>query len=258
MGLEMSMLEWCEIPSGEVDIHVLGEPTLIEDADGKHLEYPQAEVRRYVVDAYRMSKYPVTNAQYGIFGSDSDGFSNPEWWAYSAEAQAWHQNNPITKAPYTAGENHPCDMVCWYDAVAFCRWLSARLGYRVELPTEQQWQRAAQGDDRRIFPWGNDYDDERCNGGRNRFQLPAGTTDVQSFPAGASPFGVMDMVGNVQQWCLNDYESPDKIDVAVQAEMRVYRGGSFNLGIDAFKVTVRGGAVPDYEIGLVGFRVCCE
>ena len=65
----------------------------------------------------------------------------------------------------------------------------------------------------------------------------------------------MDMVGNVEQWCLNDYYAPDTVALDARPELRSYRGGSFNLGEGAFRVAERGGAVPHYQIGLVGFRL---
>jgi formylglycine-generating enzyme required for sulfatase activity len=97
------------------------------------------------------------------------------------------------------GDDLPRSNVSWYDVVAFCRWLSNKLGYTVTLPTEQQWQRAAQGDDEREYPWGDDFDHSRCN------IASKSTTPVTQYPNGASPFGVMDMAGNVAEWCLTKW-----------------------------------------------------
>ncbi len=102
------------------------------------------------VPAFRISRYPVTYAQFQAFVEAEDGFSNPRWWD-ELGADDEHKREP--------GEqrfkflNHPRNNVSWYDAVAFCRWLNDKLGYEVRLPTEQEWEKAARGTDGRIYPY---------------------------------------------------------------------------------------------------------
>jgi formylglycine-generating enzyme required for sulfatase activity len=92
---------------------------------------------------------------------------------------------------------HPVVDVSWDDALAFANWLSAATGTRWQLPAEAQWEKAARGTDGRVFPWGDSFDAARCN---VREAGRAGTTPVGMYPAGASPYGVLDMAGNVWEW----------------------------------------------------------
>jgi len=174
----------------------------------------------FTVPAFAITRLPVTNADYDLFVRAEDGYARPEWWAFSQDAQAFHAENPAP--PYTAhpGDNLPRTNVSWYEAVAFSRWLSAQLGQHISLPTEQQWQRAAQGDTGWRFPWGDQFDPSRCNFNTD------GPTPVGQFPDGASPFGVLDMAGNVWEWCLNDYYT-GSTDISLPATDRVLRGGSW-------------------------------
>ncbi|MBZ0284121.1 MAG: formylglycine-generating enzyme family protein, partial [Anaerolineae bacterium] len=123
----------------------------------------------------------------------------------------------------------------------------------ITLPTEQQWQRAAQGDDNRTYPWGNDFDQNRCNTSESGLKRP---TSVSKYPNGVSPFGVVDIIGNVWEWCLSEWGT-DKTDLTGDAA-RVVRGGSwyFNRGL------ARAASRSDYHPGNrdfdLGFRVVCR
>ena len=102
---------------------------------------------------FAISKYLVTWAQYRSFLEADAGYREQHWWRGLAERAA----RPGEQ--YRKQDNHPAENVSWYDAVAFCRWLSARLGYEVRLPTEWEWQQATTGSDpAREHPWGADWD----------------------------------------------------------------------------------------------------
>lgn len=271
--LRIPLLEWCFIPPGDGII-------IFEHNEGvvNGVFQYRREERPFSVEAFHISKYPVTIGQYRLFVEASDGYCCPDWWNYSPFAQEWRQNHPqpnlsfyehylikhpsvqkssvskrLPPPPADILEEHPQEQVCWYDAMAFCRWLSNQMQLSITLPTEQEWQRSAQGDHQSIFPWGDHFEIDRCNcadsitGGR-------ATTPVTRFPGGASSFGVVDMAGNVEEWCLTDYDSGRHDDLTTDTT-RVYRGGSFNLGQKGLHMNNRGGALPDYEIGLVGFRL---
>jgi hypothetical protein len=216
--------EWCDIPAGEVTI----------------------EGKVYRVEAFRIGKYPVTYAQFQAFV-----FYNDEWWEGLAAAED-HRSRPGLQ--YWPMDNHPRERVSWYDAVAFCRWLSRQLGYEVRLPTEWEWQRAAQGDDGREYPWGNDFDPDRCN---TRWSGIGKTTPVDRYPTGVSPYGMYDMAGNVWEWCLNKYGKPRDVGSAGSA-MRVLRGGSWHDIEYSARVAIRVRNFPNLRGVYIGFRCCAR
>ena len=121
--------------------------------------------------------------------------------------------------------NHPAVYVSWFDAVAFCRWLSRRLGFTVRLPFEWEWQQAATGgDDRNVFPWGGDWDPKQEPYRANTFESRLGqATAVGMYPAGASPTGALDMAGTVWEWCVNKFDTPKVEETRSGAEDFDYR-----------------------------------
>lgn len=181
---------WVDIPAGNVTLKA-----------GGYLK----EATTFDVPAFQMAKYPTTNAQFDVFINHPEGYKDPQWWDYSDDAKKWRIENTKPKHKRFDGDNHPRHNVTWYEAVAFCQWLSAITGEKIMLPTEQQWQRAAQGDNGRKYPWGNEWDRTRCNNSVNDWLGIGGgksTTPVTQYEGlGDSPFGVVDMVGNVKEWC---------------------------------------------------------
>lgn len=142
-------------------------------------ESPQHEV---VLPAFSIMRLPVTNALY-------------EQWVLATGAMI-----PLSWRGSVLQEDlrdHPVVDVSWYDAVEFALWLSDQTGARWELPTEAQWEKAARGDDGRQFPWGNTFDADLCN---VRESARSGTTPVGMFPDGVSPYGLLDVAGNVWEW----------------------------------------------------------
>jgi formylglycine-generating enzyme required for sulfatase activity len=100
--------------------------------------------------------------------------------------------------------------VSWYDAVAFCRWVSSKLGYEVRLPMEQEWQKAARGQQGLRYPYGSDFDESKGNTYETGIRQ---TSAVGIFANGTSLCGVADMSGNVFEWYLNEYDQPDNIQL---------------------------------------------
>jgi formylglycine-generating enzyme required for sulfatase activity len=184
-----------------------------------------AQAAQFEVPAFAIGQFPVTNEAYGQFVAAA-GYQTRAWWcdlgwAYKekggwAEPHHWHNrewNRP----------DHPVVGVSWYEAMAYSRWLSAVTDQHITLPTEQQWQRAAQGDDQRLYPWGNmDPVAHLCNWNRNVDE----TTPVEQYPAGASPHGVMDLCGNVWEWCLTGWQTGTT--EPAEEEPRLLRGGCWS------------------------------
>jgi formylglycine-generating enzyme required for sulfatase activity len=195
------------------------------------------------VPAFCIAKYPITNAQFAQF-IEAGGYAERQWWTDSGlrlrESKNWTEPRYWQDDKWN-GADQPVVGVSWYEAVAFCRWLSDATGEAITLPTEQQWQRAAQGDDGREYPWGNTWDKSRCNTDESGIGK---TTPVTQYAGkGDSPFGVVDMAGNVWEWCLTDYAT-GAVDVAADAEPRVLRGGAWSDDGGRARCAYRGHGYP--------------
>jgi formylglycine-generating enzyme required for sulfatase activity len=197
------------------------------------------------VDPFQISKYTVTWAQYRAFLEARDGYGNPECWEQLA------QSGQPPGDQYRRIDNHPAENVSWYDAVAYCRWLSARLGPEVRLPAEWEWQQAATGGTAdREFPWGA-WDSRHANtaeSGLNR------TLAVGMYGQAGSPYGASDLSGNVWEWCRNEFSTPERIEVAGE-NPRVVRGGSFFYKREFARASYRDRDLPIWRNLGHGFRL---
>lgn len=172
-----------EIPAGEYIYTTVGNP---DDANPV-IPYPEkADGEKIIMPRFFMDKYPVTNAQFALFLKQS---------GYKPRDPTNFLKHWVNGQPPAGRENHPVVWVNPEDAEAYARWAGKR------LPTEVEWQYAAQGTDGRQYPWGNELDPTRCN------HKTGETTAVEAHPAGASPFGVEDLVGNVWQMTADIYDN---------------------------------------------------
>ncbi|NJN68169.1 MAG: formylglycine-generating enzyme family protein [Chloroflexaceae bacterium] len=217
------------------------------------------------VAAFEIARYPITNAQYELF-MDDDGY-NPTrpWW--DEAGRAWLKKEPVKeprhwgdKRPGIARADHPVAGVSWYEAVAFCRWLTRKMNdrYIYRLPTEAEWEYAARRNTGRRFPWGNkEPDHERANYNDNY----RGTTAVGSFPKGATPDGIYDLAGNVWEWTGSIY-TPYPYDPkdgrenlsAPSGKRFVVRGGGWLLLSVFLRASFRYDLPPDARYVDNGFR----
>ncbi len=188
-----------EIPAGPFTMGSdSGDP---EDAPAHEVDLP----------AFEIDRFEVTNADFATF---------VETTAYVTEAEK--AGKKTWRDEFTDGkENHPVVRVTWNDAVAYCEWLGKR------LPTEAEWEKAARGTEGFSFPWGNEWDTTKANVKATGLR---GTTAVGSFGAGASPYSVEDMVGNVWEWTADWYQAyPGNTadDPYYGERCRVTRGGGW-------------------------------
>ncbi|MEO0563405.1 MAG: SUMF1/EgtB/PvdO family nonheme iron enzyme, partial [Chloroflexota bacterium] len=205
------------------------------------------------VKAFDMAKYPVVNADFQRFVMAPDGYANPSWWQYSDRSCHWFEEHPLAVSSCFPDERTPRENVSWYAAVAFCLWLGHRLGRRVQLPTFSHWFRAAQGDDGRLFPWGDQFESDRCNTRESRFRR---TTPVDCYRDGISPYGVFDMAGNVWEWCSDGSRTEDILS-GEMVRKRAVVGGSYLSPLERSQVGYRCFLHPNTVAGSIGFRVIC-
>jgi formylglycine-generating enzyme required for sulfatase activity/nucleoside phosphorylase len=221
------------------------EITRFEQRDMFNLEVPRHKVE---LNGYFISRYPVTNAEYKAFVQATrhavpfrdDIFSKPYNW--DANTCTFPEGR----------ENHPVVLVSWFDAQAYCAWIGGR------LPSEAEWEKAARGNDGYEWPWGNTWQEDRCNA----MELGLGeTTPVDSFsPRGDSLYGVGDMAGNVWEWCSSlcdpyPYRADDGRESLKLLGRRVIRGGSWDLGRWITRCASRGSEKPDEYGFSIGFRI---
>lgn len=246
-------IAWCEVPAGEF---IMGNTQQTDDMAYDNEAPQHAAIIR---EPYRISKYPITNAQFEAFVQDG-GYTDRWRQCWTRAGWRWKGNR---SAPDRHGgvydlPNHPAVMITWYEAAAFCSWLGEKLGLAVTLPSEAQWEEAARGVDDRTYPWGEQITPEHAN----YDQTGIGTTSaVGIFPKGASPCDALDMSGNVWEWCRTKWQKyyrgrPDE-DLE-GSDTRVLRGGAFvGLAWDV-RCAYRLGELPLSRNWNVGFRVAAS
>jgi formylglycine-generating enzyme required for sulfatase activity len=259
-------LEFVRVPAGKFLMGSKEDDPLAFDN-----EKPQHTVE--LPSEYWIGRTPVTNAQFAAFVQASGFRTTAEekgsGWAYDGEewketqgADWQHPRGP--KSDLSGKDNHPAVQISWLDAQTYCAWLNqvhggelpAGWGYR--LPTEAEWEKAARGEYGNEWPWGDSQPDaSRCN-----FNMHVkDTTPVGQYsPQGDSPYGAVDMVGNVWEWTHSiwkgyPYSQEDGREAEGGSEARVLRGGSFNYNLQVVRCACRYGNLPGYRLGYSGFRV---
>jgi formylglycine-generating enzyme required for sulfatase activity len=236
--LKLKDMEFCRIPAGSF---LMGND---ESLDGKTHDDEKPEHTVNIPYDYWMAKFPITNEQYNTF------------------VQNQNRGHPVSG--WERKRDHPVVLVSWKDAKVFCRWLSDWVDKELpiklvlRMPTEAEWEKGARGMDGLIFPWGDTFDETKCNtkeGGKGR-TTPVGTYS----PGGDSIYGCADMSGNVWEWTQSLYvpypyretNNPEKVGVD---EERVARGGSWSRNWDLARSSFRGSSPPAFRGLELGFRV---
>ncbi|GHJ49443.1 hercynine oxygenase [Catellatospora sp. TT07R-123] len=221
------------------------------------------------VAAFFIDRAPVTNAQYQAF-IDAGGYDNPRWWSPAgwehrreaglARPMHWHVDGTYTRFGHREPivPDEPVVHVCWYEAQAYAAWAGRR------LPTEAEWEKAARFDPAtgrsRRYPWGDeDPDEQHANlGQRHLAPAPAG-----AYPAGASPLGVHQLIGDVWEWTSSVFRGypgftpfpyREYSEVFFGDAYRVLRGGSFGTDAAACRGTFRNWDYPIRRQIFSGFR----
>ena len=279
-------IDWVDIKAGPF---VMGSDKE-KDPNALENELPQGE---YTIPYdYRIGRYPITNAQFRAF-VDAKGYRVEKYWGVAIMAGCWNEDGfkdiffdfeYRRSGPYESDEpfnlaNHPVVEVSWYEALAFCAWLTEQMhktgrldkGRIITLPNEPEWEKAARGsEDGRVYPWGDKSDPNLANYDKTGI---GSTSAVGCFPKGASPYGVEEMSGNVWEWTRSlwggkdwkksDYGYPyqhgdGREDQGAPADMLwVSRGGAFNLNDQGARCACRFG----FDLGIgwgggrIGFRV---
>ena len=219
-------------------------------------EYPP---RLMQVSEFQIAQAPVTVSQYEAFISDKS-HKEKRWWSaegwdwLNGKSDGWGRKDKETPDGWKAQVNksfHPVTGVTAYEAEAYCLWLGEMKNKQVRLPTEVEWEFAARGDDLRAFPWGDDFRATFANTSESeRFS----TVEATTIPHDMSPFGVMGMCGNVQEWTSSEY-TPLKGEVTPPGILRVVRGGSFNDTLFGSRTSYRRGYPPGFFYPYLGFRI---
>jgi formylglycine-generating enzyme required for sulfatase activity len=207
------------VPKGMVRVpagpFVMGTAQVDEDQDAVSLGLPEPwfaderPARTVTLPTFYIDRTEVTNRAYGTYIAAHPEASAPDDWS--------RRQVPPGK------EDHPVAYVTWHHADHFCRWLEKR------LPTEAEWEKAARGPDGLAYPWGNAFDRRKANVSKGPFDRGK-TQPVGSHPDGASPYGALDMIGNVWEWVEDDYGPYPGNDTGVEAfhgGFKAMRGLSF-------------------------------
>ncbi len=219
---------------------------------GEGAEHERDQHKLYLPD-FSISRTPITNESYAHFLGEARHSPPPGW---------------LGNKPPAGKERHPVVNVSWFDAVAYCTWLSGKTDWGYRLPTEAEWEKAARGDDGRLYPWGNTWDENRCNCGRQS----KGTKPVDNYPDAASPYGCLDMVGNVREWTSTlwgedlaqstfpyPYDPSDgREDQEDRKGHRVIRGSSYGDRVERHRCAARSWYAPDNKNRKRGFRVVLD
>ena len=252
---DSTSIETVAVPAGPF---LMGSP----EPSAPQLEKP---ARTVFASTFFLSIYPVTNAQFLRF-IESGGYSKERYWAGGVGQRTDHR---ALAAACRSNPSDPVTNVSWFEAEAYCRWLNDDAprtdGARWRLPTEAEWEKGARGaseiadssstERRGIYPWGEKWSRNRANGGG----VYSGVTPVGLFPSGRGPYGALDQVGNVAEWCQDGLwrYGPDRLTDPLgmtSSAVRVARGGDWASPASDLRVSARAFYKPTERSPKIGFR----
>ena len=263
---QLPLMAWIPLPAATLTV-----------GGAKEARNPR-EGKQVSVGAFKIAKYPITNAQYAKF-VEAGGYRNARYWEEAREAGHWNRGTldvyrwtgtewvaEQRRGPANYGAkfdvgNAPRVGVSWYEAVAFCRWLTEQeraqgwlsTDEEIRLPTEDEWEYAARGTEGRIYPWGgSEYESGRANideqHNKDGLYYLKQTSAVGIYPQGDTPEGISDMSGNVWEWTGSNYQEGE-------VDITRLRGGSWVVDPRSARAASRGGINPRFRYHNFGFRV---
>ena len=203
-------------------------------------EFP---MHTYVIEEFYMSKYPVTNSEFKEYISATN-------------------SNSTSSILLNEPDDHPVWGVDYVSISNYILWRSKKDGIAYRLPTEFEWEYAASGPAKNIFPFGNSFNKDKCNTKESGI---GATTSIYKFEKSASKFGICDMAGNVEEWTSSLYTPykggqfiyDDLVDTCGK-HYPILKGGSFALGGDLARCSRRHGPHPGKEFQYQGFRLAAN
>jgi len=226
-------MEQVYVPGGDF---IMGSKA--EDANADDDEKPE---RTVYLDAFWIDKYEVTNGQYESC-VEAGGCTSPN------ESKSYLRSSYYGNSEF---DNYPVIQIYWNLAVAYCEWAGGN------LPTEAQWEKAARGSNGYKYPWGNEEPDSSYTNYNDNI---GDTSEVGSYEKGVSPYGAMDMAGNVMEWVSDWYDDYDANDTnnpqgpSDPSYFRVLRGGGWSNGDWSIRTALRGVSNPGDRVYYAGFR----
>ena len=249
--------------------------------EGEFTMGEKKEERKVSLPEFFISQFPITNAQYNQFVK-LDGYKQAKYWKEAqkagywksgeVKAEFWDDKPRIEPANFGSPfnlSNHPVVGISWYEALAFTRWLDEQVHARgqiividekspvklnatlhISLPSEAEWEKASRGRDGRQYPWLGEFNTDFANVSETEINT---TSAVGCFPKGKSPYGILDMSGNVWEWTRSNYK--DGKEDFLSSDSRTLRGGSFRDQSENARCASRSRSLPDPGPINYGFRV---
>jgi formylglycine-generating enzyme required for sulfatase activity len=261
--------DYLPVPAG---LFLMGDNFAEGDAD-------EVPVHPVTLSAFYVARFKVTNADFARFMA-AGGYTEPSYWGaggfgeYGSAPRFW-EDTRYHGGGTDGGGNFPVVGVSWFEAAAYCSWISAETGARYRLPTEAEWEKAARGTDQRRFPWGEAIDGSYANYEHSDDPFEPGLTPVGYYDgslrdgfqtsANVSPYGAEGMAGNVWEWCSDWFggsyysTSPEHDPTGPEiGSSKMLRGGGWVDSSYYHRAANRNGSFPENRNPIQGFRCVRE
>lgn len=288
--------EMISIPAGIIRLGISEDDEKIIKEQGARSWEDESPAHDVSLSEYSIGKYPVTNAEFRCFWEQGGYESLAKWWSEDGHKwrtgawepdfswlpdddlkkqwKDWLARRPVAlrDRPFWWDDsrwnvaNLPVVGITWFEAEAYCNWLTHITGKQFRLPTEAEWEHAARGKQGFLWAWGNEWDMNKANTDEAEKKI-GGASPVGMYPHGASPYGVQDMIGNVWEWCYDWYSNDEyrKRESGVSnprgpdtGSARVLRGGSWSYNRYYARCSFRYRNGPDNFYYNIGFRLVCS